>query len=152
LSAFGRPALYGEAGERLHVTIPASLAHRLKESGVASKQIATVLEDFLEDDAHFALVDNLAMTRAQSLERGKRAMHLQEELERAKKRLQALQTSVSVAYARAPRGGKMALFATVQRLKHEAQGLDDMGDVIAGEVDRWKRRMAEANARLAVAA
>lgn len=45
-----RPSLYSERGERLKVTVPASVAGRVGSGTAASKLVATVLEDFFNQE------------------------------------------------------------------------------------------------------
>lgn len=48
--------MFGGASERLHLSVPADLAGRVREMGLSSPQIAAVLQDFVDDDSHLGLV------------------------------------------------------------------------------------------------
>jgi len=131
LSVFGRPRLYGEASARLEVCLPASVAQRVRDLGLQSKQIATVLEDFLNDDAHLGLVqkttalgDAWNQDRRRLEEAIRKGNALKHQLVDARRNLANEHRAITQLVRNAPAGERRGLIQTLHTMKKHRGDLD----------------------------
>lgn len=147
MSQRGRPSLYDEPATRLRATVPRSLNERVRAAGVSSKQIATVLEDFLDQDDHFGLVAKQEATAELARKKMREAYALKRQLQTTRTELGNIKRAVQQTYRAATGTSRREMLSLWRRVKDELADVDGM----AATVEDRLRRMREANLAMAVA-